>query len=61
MTLSALNSETIFRTERSLIAQTCLRLYITYTVFKSFIPAILTESLLGTLLIFLEFVGGHRE
>ena len=38
MTLSGLNSETIFRTERSLIAQTCFRLYTPYTVFQIFIP-----------------------
>ena len=34
MTLSGLNSETIFRTEKSLIAQTCSSLYTPYTVFN---------------------------
>ena len=42
MTLSGLNSETIFRTERSLIAQTCHRLYTPYTVFKGMLSIALS-------------------
>ena len=49
MTLSGLNSETIFRTERSLIAQTCSCLYTPYTVFQisfqRFWPNVYSEPL----------------